>query len=143
MSLFKITINAGTPATYDPPTLTVYVGDSIFWFNSDLTQAHWPAPKSGPPNGFMQHQIAPNSSSNQFSVATPGPIDYVCNNHPGAETGRIIVKALKKKKGPFGPKTKKGPFGPKTKKGPFAPKSKKGPFAGDTKKGAFGTKTKY
>ena len=133
MSLFKITIKAGTPATYDPPTLTVYAGDSIFWFNSDLTQAHWPAPKGGPPNGFMQVQIAQNSSSNQFSVAQPGPIDYVCNNHPG-ETGQIIVKAMKKKKGPFGPKTKKGPF---------APKTKKGPFAGDTKKGAFGVKTKY
>ena len=133
MSLFKITINAGTPATYDPTPLTVYVGDSIFWFNGDLTQAHWPAPAGGPSTGFMAHQIAQNSSSNQFSVATPGPIDYVCNNHPG-ETGQIIVKALKKKKGPFGPKTKKGPF---------APKTKKGPFAGNTKKGAFGSQTKY
>jgi len=88
MSLFKITISAGYSATYAPTPLTVFVNDSIFWFNGDLTQAHWPAPKSGPPDGFMQVQIAPNSSSNQFSVTTPGPIDYICNLHPG-ESGQM------------------------------------------------------
>jgi hypothetical protein len=131
MSIFRIEIKAGQPATFNPNSLTVVVNDSVFWFNSDPTQAHWPAPKSGPKDGFMQFQIAPNSSSAQTSFGVPGTFPYICNNHPG-ETGTIIVKS-RKKKGAFGKKTKKGGFGKKT---------KKGGFGGSTKKGVFGSTTK-
>jgi hypothetical protein len=131
MSIFRIEIKAGTPATFNPNTQSVFVNDSVFWFNSDPTQAHWPAPSSGPKDGFLQFQIAPNSPSAQASFGTPKTISYVCVNHPG-ETGTIIVKT-RKKKGAFGKKTKKGGFGKQT---------KKGGFAGSTKKGAFGSTTK-
>jgi len=112
MSIFRIEIKAGSPATYNPSSQTVIVNDSVFWFNSDPTQAHWPAPAAGPKDGFMQFQVAPNSSSAQVSFGTPGTFKYVCVNHTG-ETGTIIVKSRKKKgkKGGFGGNTKKGAFG--------------------------------
>ncbi len=139
MSIFRIEIKAGQPATYNPSSQTVVVNDSVFWFNSDPTQAHWPAPATGPKDGFLQFQIAPNSPSAQVAFGVPGTFKYVCNNHAG-ESGTIIVKS-RKKKGAFGKKTKKGGFGGSTKKGSFGKKMKKG-FAGSTKKGAFGSTTK-
>jgi plastocyanin len=122
MSIFRIEIKAGQPATFNPTSQTVVVNDSVFWFNSDPTQAHWPAPKSGPKTGFMQFQIAPNSPSAQVSFGVPTTIDYVCAIHPN-ETGTIVVKS-RKKKGAFGKKTKKGGFGGSTKKGAFGSTTK-------------------
>lgn len=121
MSTFRIVIKAGTPATFNPKSQTVFVNDTVFWFNSD-TQAHWPAPSPTNKTGFLQYQIAPNSSSNTVSFGVPKKIPYVCVNHTG-ETGEIIVKS-RKKKGAFGKKTKKGGFGRKTKKGAFGKKTK-------------------
>jgi plastocyanin len=123
MSIFKIQIKAGKPAKFDPNPQTVYVNDSVYWFNGD-SQAHWPAPSAADPKGFLQYQIAPNSSSNQVSFPTPKKITYVCvsPNHTG-ETGVIIVKS-RKKKGAFGGKTKKGAFARKTKKGAFGSTTK-------------------
>ncbi len=114
MSIFRIEIKAGNPATYNPSSQTVIVNDSVFWFNSDPTQAHWPTPSSGP--AWLQFQVAPNSSSAQVSFGTPGTFTYTCKNHNG-ETGTIIVKSRKKKgkKGGFGGNTKKGAFGSTTK----------------------------
>jgi len=130
MSIFKIQIKAGAPAVYDPNPQTVYVNDSVFWFNGDPNEAHWPAPSASSPKGFIAHQIPPNTQSNQVGFAAAQTISYICINHPG-ESGQIIVKTPKKSA--FADNTKKGAFGGKTKKGPFAKK---------TKKGAFGYKTK-
>jgi len=41
MSIFKIQINAGKRAVFDPNPQTVYVNDSVFWFNGDQ-EVHWP-----------------------------------------------------------------------------------------------------
>jgi hypothetical protein len=131
MSIFKIEIKPGKPATFSPTPITVYVNDSVFWFNDDQTEAHWPAPSASNPKGFMPYQIPPDSSSSQVSFASPQTIPYICLNHKG-ESGQIIVKS-QKKKGAFGGKTKKGAFGGKT---------KKGALAGNTKRGAFGKTTK-
>jgi hypothetical protein len=139
MSIFKIQIKAGKPAVFDPNSLTVYVNDSVYWFNGDQ-EAHWPAPSASNPKGFLEYQITPNAPSNQVSFPTPKAISYVCINHPG-ETGKIIVKS-RKKKGAFGGNTKKGAFAGATKKGAFGGNTKKGAFAGATKKGAYGNTTK-
>ena len=106
MSIFKILIKAGKPAVFNPTPQTVYVNDSVFWFNGDPNQAHWPAPSAANPKGFLQYQIAPDSSSNQVSFPAPKTIPYICVNHP-SEKGTIIVKSYKKK-GAYGKKTKKG-----------------------------------
>lgn len=130
MSIFRIQIKAGYPAVYDPTPQTVSVNDSVFWFNGDPNEAHWPAPSASDPQGFIEYQIPPNTQSNQVGFAAPQTISYICLNHAG-ESGQIIVKTPKKSA--FADDTKKGAFGGKTKKGPFAKK---------TKKGAFGYKTK-
>ena len=110
MSIFKITIKAGNPAVFNPNPQKICVNDSVFWFNSDPNNAHWPAPNARDPKGFMAHQIPPNNTSDQVSFGAIQTIPYVCINHPG-ESGKIIVESCKKKKGSFGRKTKKGAFG--------------------------------
>jgi plastocyanin len=122
MSIYKIQIKPGKPAVFDPNPLTVYANDSVFWFNGDPNNAHWPAPSAANPTGFLAYQIPPNTPSSQVSFGSTQTIPYVCINHPG-ESGKIIVEPGKK--AAFGGKTKKGAFG------------------GKTKKGAFGTTTRY
>ena len=121
MSIFKITINAGPPAKFTPNPQIVFVNDSVFWFNADQTQAHWPAPSKADPKGFMDYQIPPNSQSSMAGFGAVGTTNYVCILHDG-ESGQIIVKAAKK--AVFAKKTKKGGFGGKTKKGPFGSTTK-------------------
>ena len=116
MSIFKIQINAGKPAVFDPNPRTVYVNDSVFWFNGDPNNAHWPAPSAANPTGFIAYQIPPNTSSSTVGFGSAQTIPYVCINHPG-ESGKIIVEPGKKTA--FGGKTKKGAFAGKTKKGAF------------------------
>jgi len=131
MSIFRIQIKAGTPAVYDPNPQTVYVNDSVFWFNGDPNEAHWPAPSASDQQGFIEYQIPPNTQSNQVGFAAPQTISYICINHPGEESGQIIVKTPKKSA--FADNTKKGAFGGKTKKGAFANTAKKGAFGNTTK----------
>jgi plastocyanin len=121
MSIFKIQIKAGNPATFDPNPLTCFVNDSVFWFNGDPKQSHWPAPSVANKTQWLDFQITPNTPSNQITFSKVKTYKYVCANHPN-ETGTIIVKPAKKTS--FGGKTKKGAFGYKT----YKPK----------KKGAFG-----
>ena len=116
MSIFKIQIKAGNPAKFDPNPLKAYVNDSVFWFNGDPAQAHWPAPSAANPTQWLDFQIAPNTPSNQITFSKIKTYKYVCVNHPG-ETGTIIIRSAKK--AAFGRKTKKGAFGKKTKKGAF------------------------
>jgi plastocyanin len=116
MSIYKIQIKAGTPATFDPNPLKAVVNDSVFWFNGDPSQSHWPAPSAANPTGFLDFQITPNTSSNSISFPSVKTYKYVCVNHPN-ETGTIIVGPAKKAS--FGGKTKKGAFAKKTKKGAF------------------------
>jgi hypothetical protein len=129
MSIFKITIKAGNPAVYNPNPQIVYVNDSIFWFNGDPNEAHWPAPSAADPTGFMANQVAPNSSSDQVGFGEVQTIPYICLNHDG-EYGQINV--MTPKKSAFADDTKKGAFGGKTKKGAFGGKTKKGAFGGTT-----------
>ena len=121
MSIFKIQINAGKPAVFDPNPRTVYVNDSVFWFNGDPNESHWPAPSASNPEGFIAYQIPPSTQSNQVSFPAVQTISYICINHAG-ETGQIIVETPKKSA--FGGKTKKGAFGKKTKKGAFGKTTK-------------------
>lgn len=142
MSIYRIQIKPGTPAVFDPSPLTACVNDSVFWFNADPNQAHWPAPSAANPKGWLDYQIPPNTESSQISLNPPAPytLKYVCALHPN-EKG--VIKVIDcNKKGAFGGKTKKGPYGGKTKKGPYGGKTKKGPYAKSTKKGAFGRTTR-
>jgi plastocyanin len=123
MSIFKITIKAGNPATYSPTPLVAYVNDSVFWFNSDKV-AHWPTPNAATPKAWLDFQIAPDSESTSIALNPPAPytLNYVCSLHPG-EKGQIKVGSGQKKEA-FAGKTKKGAFAKKTKKSAFAKKTK-------------------
>lgn len=127
MSQYKITIKAGNPAVFDPSSQTAKADDSVFWFNSDPANAHWPAPSVSEKTAWFQYQIAPGTSSDPVGLPAYDPpqaytLPYVCALHQG-ETGQINV-TLGKKKGAFAGKTKKGSFGSKTKKGAFGKKTK-------------------
>jgi plastocyanin len=136
MSIFKIQIKAGKPAVFDPSPLTAHVNDSVFWYNGDQNEPHWPTPDAKKPKEWLDYQIAPDGQSAQISLNPLNPpanytLNYVCSLHPG-EKGQIKVIG-KTKKGAFGGKTKKGAFGGKTKKGAFAKTSKKGAFGKTTR----------
>lgn len=127
MSTYKITIKAGNPAVFDPNPRTAQPNDSVFWFNSDPTNAHWPAPSVSQKTAWFPYQIPPGASSDQLDMVPYIPpkaytLNYVCALHPN-ETGQINV-TLGKKKGAFGGKTKKGAFGGQTKKGAFGKNTK-------------------
>ena len=59
MSIFKIQITAGKPAVFSPSPLTVYVNDSVYWFNGDPSQSHWPAPSAADPKGLFRTRSHP------------------------------------------------------------------------------------
>lgn len=141
MSIFKITIKAGTPAVFDPSPLSVHVNDSIFWSNDDPTKPHWPTPNAADPTAWLDFQVAPNGQSAQISIDPMGPttFNYVCSLHPG-EKGQI--KVIGKKKGAFAGKTKKGAFAGKTKRGAYATYTKRGALGRLTKVGAVAKVTK-
>src|SRR5207237_9707063 len=118
MSVYRIQINPGNPAVFDPNPVTVQANDSVFWFNSDPTNAHWPAPSVSQKTAWFEYQIPPGASSDPVGLAPFVPpkaytVNYVCVLHP-SETGQIEV-TLGKKKGAFAKKTKKGEFGKNTK----------------------------
>ncbi len=98
---FTWTINVNPNVVQPPlaefvpnPLTEIAPGDQVFWANND-DNAHWPGLLN--PNGsinktyFMPNQIAPHSTSDAFSFAADGPVNYVCSIHPD-ETGTIQVK---------------------------------------------------
>ncbi len=85
--------------SFEPSSLSVQVGDQIFWTNND-SEAHWPGLKNadGSINDtfFMQYRIAADSSSDTFSPGVAGTLQYVCSLHcqpgqPCSESGTILV----------------------------------------------------
>jgi|SRR5215831_8729862 len=111
MSIFRIEIKAGTPATFNPNPQPVLVNDSVLWFNADPKNPHWPAPNAANPKAWMDYQIPPLSESTQisFDPGAPYTLNYICVLHPN-EHGQINV-VTGKKKGAFASNTKKGAFG--------------------------------
>jgi hypothetical protein len=158
MSLFKIRIKAGTPATFDPTPLNANAGDSVFWSNDDKV-AHWPAPNTNNQPAWLDFQVAPGGVSAQIGLNPPGPytLNYICKLHPN-ETGQIKVRGPKKgaagsktvkgayagrtRKGALSVKTRKGALGGRTTKGAYAGRTRKGAVGGTTRKGAFGKNTR-
>ena len=84
---WEITIDKalGSPGfAYTPNTLSVALGDQVFWTNNDDVP-HWPG-APGNPAYFMANQIAPNSPSTTFVPGATGTLsfsDSLANNDPG------------------------------------------------------------
>lgn len=71
--------------SYSPRTVTVSVGDTVTWTNSDA-QAHT-ATGSGWNTGDLG-----NGESGSITFQSAGTFDYMCGIHP-AMTGTVIVRA--------------------------------------------------
>jgi plastocyanin len=96
---WKISIDQApgqTPAAFNPASLPVSAGDTIFWSNN-TADPHWPAPSPGVPRdtwfdaeipGKLPDQPAPASS--QLTFASAATVSYVCALHPQM-TGEIVV----------------------------------------------------
>jgi plastocyanin len=93
---------AGTPArgadvvmidvsdfAYQPQTITIQVGDTIQWNNSDGVD-HTATSVDGSPAAFDVYLAAGAWGSQTFD--TPGTYDYYCIPHPFM-TGSIVVEA--------------------------------------------------
>jgi plastocyanin len=72
--------------SYSPPTVTVKVGDSIAWMNSDSI-THTATASNG---AFNTGNVAPGSTSAPVTMTTAGTFDYMCTIHPSM-TGTVVV----------------------------------------------------
>jgi plastocyanin len=72
--------------TFSPRTVTVNVGDTVTWTNSDA-QAH--TATSG--NAWSTGDIA-NGDSASITMRTAGTFEYICAIHPQM-TGTVVVQA--------------------------------------------------
>jgi plastocyanin len=71
--------------TFSPSTVTIDVGDSVTWTNSDA-QAH-----TATGNGWNTGDLG-NGESGAITFENAGTFDYQCGIHP-AMTGRVVVRA--------------------------------------------------
>lgn len=94
-------ITIGRPGTvgWAPSSLTVSVGDLIFWQNYDVNNAYWPGPSENPTQ-FMENEIGPPpaqqppafNTSTAWIPGASGTITYVDSNQNTDATGTIVVK---------------------------------------------------
>jgi plastocyanin len=71
--------------SYSPSTVTVNVGDTVTWTNSDA-QAH-----TATGNGWNTGDLG-NGDSGSNTFTTAGTFDYMCGIHP-AMRGTVVVRA--------------------------------------------------
>ncbi len=72
--------------TFSPRTVTVNVGDTVTWTNSDA-QAHTATSGSAWSTGDIG-----NGESASITFSTAGTFDYICAIHP-TMTGTVVVSA--------------------------------------------------
>ncbi len=72
---------------FSPQELTVTVGDTVTWTNTDAV-AHTATSTAG---AFDSGEIA-QGASYSVTFTSPGTFDYVCTPHPSM-TGRVVVVA--------------------------------------------------
>lgn len=73
---------------FDPPSLTITVGDTVTWTNLDAA-VHTATSTTG---AFDSGDLDQNESWS-FTFTTPGTYDYLCTPHPFM-TGTIVVEAV-------------------------------------------------
>lgn len=71
--------------SYSPGTVTINVGDSVTWTNSDA-QAH-----TATGDGWNTGDLG-NGDSGSITFRTAGTFDYMCGIHP-AMRGTVVVRA--------------------------------------------------
>jgi amicyanin len=71
---------------FDPPEITIAVGDTVTWTNEDDVQHTATALQSAFDSGLLA-----NGASFSFTFTEAGAYDYRCTPHPFM-TGRVIVE---------------------------------------------------
>jgi plastocyanin len=74
---------------FQTPTLTVHVGDTVVWKNSDIV----PHTVTDLNKAFDSGAFAPGASW-RLIAKTPGTFHYECTLHPNMEGTLIVVNAL-------------------------------------------------
>lgn len=72
---------------FDPPLLTVGVGDTVTWINEDFVP-HTATAAKGTRPAFDSGTLAPKASWS-LVVTTPGELAYLCTLHP---TMKAVVR---------------------------------------------------
>ncbi len=73
-----------------PPTVTLYAGDTVRWFNLDNVEHTVTAGRPGQPSGLFDFTLKAGDSYS-FDFEQPGTYDYYCRDHV-EERGQVIVK---------------------------------------------------
>jgi len=74
---------------FDPPTVTINVGETVTWTNKDQA-AHSASFASGGP----KTPVLTNGKSASLTFTVAGTFDYVCGIHGAAMMGTVIVRAV-------------------------------------------------
>jgi plastocyanin len=95
-------LNTPTEVWYDPPVISINIGDTVTWINNDkeghtVTSGHssgrfgWMSKDFGTPDGlFNSDRFMPNESWS-YTFEKSGSFSYYCTIHPWME-GLVIVK---------------------------------------------------
>ena len=84
-------------AVFVPDVEQAAVGDLVYWRNNTC-EAHWPAPKGGPDDAWMDYPISsklpdepPPTSQQAITYGSATTVEYFCAEHPDRleETGTI------------------------------------------------------
>jgi plastocyanin len=85
---FEVKAGASTGLVFDPPTLTIGVGDTVTWINGGLGGHNVVLP--GEPPFSQPLVVAPGQVVRTKTFDTPGTYPYNCAPHSGAGMKGII-----------------------------------------------------
>jgi plastocyanin len=85
------TVSVDIPAIeFDPADVTVKVGDTVKWTNSD-DLPHTVTKSGGPGPDFDSGDLEPGGGEFEQTFDEKGKVDYVCTIHPG-QSGSVTVE---------------------------------------------------
>ena len=102
---FNPELNTPTDVWYDPPVISVSIGDSITWYNDDA-EAHtvtsgkgsgrfgWMSDNFGSPDGIFDSGRFMPGESWTYKFEEPGTFSYFCVIHPWMEGVVIVEKEI-------------------------------------------------
>ncbi|MCW4355075.1 plastocyanin/azurin family copper-binding protein [Hoyosella sp. YIM 151337] len=74
---------------FDPPSITVSVGDTVEWVFADGPVDHDVTGQNGAPEDFQSPVLSEDTWTYTFTEA--GEYDYICSLHPNM-TGTVVVE---------------------------------------------------
>ncbi|MFB5620149.1 MAG: plastocyanin/azurin family copper-binding protein [Nitrosopumilus sp.] len=102
---FNPELNTPAEVWYDPPVISITVGDSVTWYNDDreghtVTSGEgsgrfgWMSDNFGTPNGYFDSDRFMPGESWSFTFEESGTFSYFCTIHPWMEGVVIVEKEI-------------------------------------------------